>query len=408
VRIQKSLEDLTVADLEALVKESVPEDVTLEYKQEMYPPSDSGRKEMLRDITAMANARGGYLLIGLREKDNVAVELVGIGDSETAAERLLSSALSGIEDRINGLTAKPITIEAGRSVLAVAVPASTRVPHMVTFQGENRFWIRHGAQKMPMTVEELRQACSRVETLYADLERFLKGQRDKAESLAARNPGIPILRCCLAPLAVKSDRLDIRMAELRELMKSPPDMRHGGFTVAWPLGTQPEPTMMGLQISASYLQTLDVFRNGYTEFRVGFTRDAQTQETKRQDGSKVRLFNQIALVEYTVSALRFYRSLCRLVAVPGPHVVAWEILNAGGVHLARYPDGRMGAAADGCYYGPRPWTDGAHLVLPPIQIPEMDAPDGVARTLMDRVWQSFGYEAAPYFSQEGGFTPPRG
>jgi hypothetical protein len=407
VRVQKGLEDLTVADLAALVNDSVYEDVTLEYKQEMYTPTDKGRKEMLRDISAMANSRGGYLLIGITEKSDVAVELAGIEEAETAAERLLASAVSGIEDRINGLATRIIPLDNGRSILAVGIPASTRAPHMVTFQGENRFWIRHGAQKMAMTVEEIREACSRVETLYADLEGFLRRQSDKAERLAARNPGIPILRCCMTPLTVKADRLDIRAVELRELMKQPPDMRHHGFTLEWPLGTQPEPTMMGLTISLSHLHTLDVFRNGYTEFRVGFTRDTQIRDVPRQDGSKTRVFNELALVEYTVSALRFYRSLSRLAALPGPHVVAWGVLNASGVHLARHPGARMGGAADGSYYGPRAWMED-HLTLPAVQAPEINAPDRIARTLMDRVWQSFGYEAAPFFAPDGGFAPPKG
>ena len=75
--IEKPIDSLTEADLRRLANEKVSESETLDYKLEMYSQSDSEKREMLRDVSSMANARGGHILIGIREEDEVAVEVVG-------------------------------------------------------------------------------------------------------------------------------------------------------------------------------------------------------------------------------------------------------------------------------------------------------------------------------------------
>jgi Putative DNA-binding domain len=44
----------------------VREDADLDFKQEGYGNSDSTRREMAADIAAMANERGGLIIIGIR------------------------------------------------------------------------------------------------------------------------------------------------------------------------------------------------------------------------------------------------------------------------------------------------------------------------------------------------------
>jgi hypothetical protein len=58
--IQKPLGDLREADLQGLVDERVLEDETLDYKLTMYGQSDADKKEMLRDVSSMANFDGKW------------------------------------------------------------------------------------------------------------------------------------------------------------------------------------------------------------------------------------------------------------------------------------------------------------------------------------------------------------
>ncbi len=62
-----SLSSISVDDILELVSNRVPERSDLEYKREPYGTSNTDRLEMLRDVAAMANARGGYIIIGIEE-----------------------------------------------------------------------------------------------------------------------------------------------------------------------------------------------------------------------------------------------------------------------------------------------------------------------------------------------------
>jgi predicted HTH transcriptional regulator len=60
----KPLTDIRQGDLEAVVQQNVRERQTLEFKRDSYPRNPQGTREMLRDVTAMANAFGGEIVLG--------------------------------------------------------------------------------------------------------------------------------------------------------------------------------------------------------------------------------------------------------------------------------------------------------------------------------------------------------
>jgi hypothetical protein len=63
----RSLYDLSLDDFRALVDKHEAEGPHLEYKESAYRGKGDEIREMLRDITALANAEGGYLVIGVQE-----------------------------------------------------------------------------------------------------------------------------------------------------------------------------------------------------------------------------------------------------------------------------------------------------------------------------------------------------
>lgn len=65
------------ADLLALVAARAPETRTLEFKREI-GRGNTATAEFLRDLTAMANAQGGDLLIGVIEEEGVAAAVPGV------------------------------------------------------------------------------------------------------------------------------------------------------------------------------------------------------------------------------------------------------------------------------------------------------------------------------------------
>jgi predicted HTH transcriptional regulator len=65
----KPLTEIAPSDLRDLIDNKVRESQTLEFKRENYGRLDDDIREMLRDISAMANAFGGDLLLGVDEDE---------------------------------------------------------------------------------------------------------------------------------------------------------------------------------------------------------------------------------------------------------------------------------------------------------------------------------------------------
>ena len=62
---EKLLESLNIADVNQLITQEICESPRLDYKRDWWGNNDEGRREMLPDIAAFANAYGGYLVLGV-------------------------------------------------------------------------------------------------------------------------------------------------------------------------------------------------------------------------------------------------------------------------------------------------------------------------------------------------------
>jgi predicted HTH transcriptional regulator len=155
----------------------VRETATLEYKAEMYGRAQADVKEMVRDVVSLANAEGGIVIIGMAEDEEGSAKAIQpIADAEIQADRLVSSCLSNVSERISGLRAVPIPVASG-AIIVVHVPRSYRRPHMVTYDGANDFWKRHDRQKSRMSIGEVRTAVTMTEDLESKAERLLESRR---------------------------------------------------------------------------------------------------------------------------------------------------------------------------------------------------------------------------------------
>src|SRR3954465_1240221 len=79
--------------LQGLVDGAVREDADLDFKRERYGNTDSEKRKLAGDIAAMANYRGGLLVIGIRDENDVAVERtpVELVDGEEARFRQIAA-----------------------------------------------------------------------------------------------------------------------------------------------------------------------------------------------------------------------------------------------------------------------------------------------------------------------------
>ena len=113
---------------------------------------------MLRDVTALANADGGYLVMGIREDGfGRADSLTPIGDLQTKAQAIRQACLDGIRDCIAGFEVQAYETGFNQALIVIRVPPSELRPHMVMRDNRTDFFRRYDTDKRPMTVREIRE-----------------------------------------------------------------------------------------------------------------------------------------------------------------------------------------------------------------------------------------------------------
>lgn len=168
----KPIGSIDEADLRALIADKVRESKTIDYKQSIPTNADSEKKEFLADVSSLANASGGHLIFGIVESSGLPTDLCGleIQDPDAEIRRLENIIRDGIEPRIPGIQTFPVSISGGKVAIIIWIPRSWALPHMVTYQGQSRFYSRNSAGKYPLDVSELRALFSISETARANQE----------------------------------------------------------------------------------------------------------------------------------------------------------------------------------------------------------------------------------------------
>jgi len=153
----RSLQDLSLTDFENLVQDQVPEGPNLEYKSTAYGGAASEIREMLRDVSALANLEGGYLIMGVKQDENDrAQEIVPIGNIVQITQAIRLACLDGISERIDGLEVKCYEVSSNTGIIAIRVPKSNNRPHMVSKEHRTEFFRRYDTDKREMSIDEIR------------------------------------------------------------------------------------------------------------------------------------------------------------------------------------------------------------------------------------------------------------
>ena len=205
--LDKPIDALTEANLRALVEGAVSESRTLDYKEALPGRKDSDKTKFLANVAAFANAEGGVLLFGVQETGGVAVAVPGVGvaDVDATVLQLDSSIRTGIEPRLRNVEWATVPLENGQTVVALEVPPSYARPHMVTFGGHNRFYVRHSRGRAPMSVDEIRAAFGVTGAAFDRVQRFRLERLDvlrRGEGPFEMVEGSPLYVLHVLPLAL--------------------------------------------------------------------------------------------------------------------------------------------------------------------------------------------------------------
>lgn len=160
----KPVSQIEYEDIEALTSSEELESIILDYKKTV-SGSENDKKEIAKDICALANSQGGYLIVGVEERNGKPIHppcgtarMIGRQKVEEWVEQI---ANSNIAQRVN-IDFRVIDFNNSENcILVLYVPMSNRMPHMVTYQRDNRYYRRyfkrHQFESLPAEEYEVRE-----------------------------------------------------------------------------------------------------------------------------------------------------------------------------------------------------------------------------------------------------------
>lgn len=354
----KSLQDITSEDIENL--NGKKEGARLEFKQTI---PDSWK--LLREICAMANADGGLLIIGAKEKNEICIGFENIKDVEINAQRIRQSILDSIEERIVGFGIKPLNLKSGENILVVFIPSSFNKPHMIKKDKKTEFWKRYETDKRPMTLAEIKydftnyssasqfklinDKISHIQNVVAEKQE-IENERKAASTtsqiyklrrievfLDTIDKGFTskistkrILRLTITPHPLSGELFDPSDKSILDLLVNPPDHRHAGWNME-------NTGNFKLNINGFYLDNnlfrdFRLYRNGHLEFFTEIDENFSWKQDEIEHKSHPLLY-PLPVTEYPVSFLTFAKALFKHLNYKGRYLWRMNYYNIQGCIL---------------------------------------------------------------------------
>ena len=141
----RPISEITEQELKGLI-DNQEENLWIDFKQQNYhkDPNDleKHKHEICKDITAMANAEGGYILIGVREENKVAQDFFTVDDASNVAHSINGVCLQNVNPRIPNFEVEPYYLKwknRGIELVIIHIPPSEMRPHSFIWKGTTNF-----------------------------------------------------------------------------------------------------------------------------------------------------------------------------------------------------------------------------------------------------------------------------
>ena len=175
----------TEAKIQNFIKSEIEESLTLEYKSgEALEKTEHKKREITKDVSAMANSDGGLLIYGIRESSEAErrhlPDIVVPVDRSEYPREWLEQVINSIRPRIDSIVIHSVNLKSGENevVYVVEIPQSN-----TAHQANNhRYYKRFNFQSVPMEDYEVRDVMFREQTPEVII-RFLI----EAKSISAEN-----------------------------------------------------------------------------------------------------------------------------------------------------------------------------------------------------------------------------
>ena len=383
--IPKRFDEITKADIDALVANGVAEGRTIDYKRTLPGGTDDEKREFLADVSSFANAAGGDIVYGVEEDKGIPTSATGLQDIDPDAEilRLDNIIRSGIDPRVPAVQIKAVVGFSVGPAMVLRVPKSWSSPHMVTFKNLSRFFSRTNAGKCQLDVTEIRSAFFFSEAIPERMKRF---RDDRLARIVSGETPVPMsaggkVVLHLLPISAFAGlpAIDMRVATSGGSYFAPivegawserPNV--DGFVTFWP--------RQGNEYSA-YTQ---LFRSGAVEVVDGF--------------SVVQGRLEIAYEERLIHGVQRYWKLMQALGTEPPIVVMLSMVEVKGITIGIDPRFRGSDLV--------PAIDRDVVLLPDLLVEDMsEHPAKFLKPIFDAVWQSAGHPRSCNYDQTGNWKP---
>lgn len=150
--------------LQKHIDEQIEESLTLDYKSaDAIGRSDGKKKEITKDVSAMANSSGGTIIYGVKEYDSLdkqhIPEKIDTLDRTQFSKEWLEHVINNIRPRISSVIIHPVDVDTDPNavVYVVEIPQSTTA-HQAT---DYRYYKRFNFESVPMEDYEIRDVMNR-------------------------------------------------------------------------------------------------------------------------------------------------------------------------------------------------------------------------------------------------------
>ena len=204
-----------------LVTNRVREQADLDFKRMLYhPKNEKDKEELVKDVCAMANSGGGWIICGIAEENSAAADIIGV-DLNVTDETEVHQMLEGRID-------PPISVDirvyqdenVQKNLVAIRVPNSSVMPHLVKVSGNNgtrafKVPVRKGPGTVWLDERQIRDLYRKGFNLVEE-ESEKKDQRllELVEQASEEFPGIALIMVLTPqePLDQKIDKQQVQAA----------------------------------------------------------------------------------------------------------------------------------------------------------------------------------------------------
>ena len=430
----KSVHEISDEEIENLVNHHISERQHLEFNITVNYKDDIERLEMLRDITSLANGGGGYIIIGVRDDGKGRAQKFEpelVGDIEKLKNSIVNLCQDFISERVEGLEVVSRNIK-NNPLIIMRIPASDRIPHMVTYMNRTDFYIRYHDGKREMTVGEIREFFNKdyfgqkllklemtVINLTKKIEKkdyedkliidtdiypqllFIKDGELLSQTALKRfetdSDSLPYFWISMTPKHPKVELINSDSEEIKEILRNPPGSRSNG----WNMNNSYSPIKLfaeGLYTGEKEFRYLELFQNGHIEFKTPLDTHFCWRQSEQEFKQRPRLY-PYPVTEYPTTFLRLYKALQDKLGIVDDFFINLYYRNVQGYILLPYRPGTFGFDYPITEHN---IFDKRHFIIPKYEVNSNFPPDKVAYQLVKIFYAAFGLpeETIPFYNRE--------